>query len=87
MLLKKLENLVESLPASEKDLWLELFCQYYQLSTRFAQRRKETKRALKEAHLAVDVAMKLEDPELKALAFFWRSRTAAARSAFDHHLI
>jgi hypothetical protein len=84
---KRLEALVHiahTASALEQEQWLSLLCRFYQLSTRFAQRRMDTQRSLRDAQEAIDTATQLNDTELLASAFFWRARLHLEQ---EHHTL
>jgi hypothetical protein len=72
--LNKLIPIARNMPEIEKECWLELVCRYYQLSTSFALRSLNKKRALHHAKLAIDVARELESSDLLIAAYYRRIR-------------
>ncbi|HEU5383618.1 MAG TPA: helix-turn-helix transcriptional regulator [Ktedonobacteraceae bacterium] len=72
--LSKLKAIVRERPNSEKERWQSLLCKYYQLATRIKQHTMQQDQALQYAHLAVDLAMEMEDVELIANSLFRRAR-------------
>jgi transcriptional regulator with XRE-family HTH domain len=72
--LKKLETIAQHAPEVDREQWQSLLCRFYQLSTSFAQRGMNKKRALNDARNAIDIARELDDAELIGSSFFRRAR-------------
>jgi transcriptional regulator with XRE-family HTH domain len=72
--LKKLVTIVQNSSEIDREQWQSLLCRFFQLSTSFALRNMDKKRALSDAGYAIEIAKELDDAELLASTFYRRSR-------------
>ncbi|GCE10627.1 helix-turn-helix transcriptional regulator [Tengunoibacter tsumagoiensis] len=72
--LQKLINIAVNAPSTDREAWLGMLCNFYQLSTRFAQKNTDLSKALADSSEAVKIARNLEDVELIAASHFRRIR-------------
>ncbi|MGB8344121.1 MAG: hypothetical protein WCD86_04510 [Ktedonobacteraceae bacterium] len=76
-----MEKIAQNAPAVEREPWLELLCNFYQISTRFAQHSMGKKRALVDAQNAVDLATSLDNIELLVSAQYRQAVVYLEQSA------
>ena len=69
----KLVHISQNVPELEKEPWLELLCNFYQVSARYAQHGMEKSRAIAYARSAVELALPLNNVELLTSALFRRA--------------
>lgn len=77
----RLEKIAHNAPAMEREPWLELLCNFYQISTRFAQHSMGKQRALADAQNAVELATSLNSIELLVSALYRRAVVYLEQSA------
>jgi transcriptional regulator with XRE-family HTH domain len=77
----KLESVTGSVPETDKEPWQELLCQFYLISTRFAQHSMSKRRAIVDAQKAVDLAASLDKVELLVSALYRRATVYLEQSA------
>lgn len=84
--LQKLIHLVKNVSGPDREAWLGLLCQYYQIALSIPQYRglDEINKniALQRSRLAVQVATEIDDHELLAAALF---RLADTHRSYDEH--
>src|SRR5947209_1160123 len=77
--LRKLKKIVENVPEADKEAWLSLLGQFYQVSMLLAQYRgmddANKKRALDDNALAIQIAKDTDDVELLSASLFRRAGT------------
>lgn len=88
----KLENIAHTVPEVDKEPWLELLCNFYQISTRFAQHSMGKQRALVNAQKAVELASSLNNMELlvsslyrQAVVYLEQSATVSDTALYVEH--
>lgn len=77
----RLEKIARNVPEVEREPWLELLCNFYQISTRFAQHSMGKQRALVDAQNAVELATSLNNIELLVSALYRRAVMYLEQSA------
>lgn len=77
----KLESITRQVPEVNKEPWQELLCQFYLISTRFAQHSMNKRRAIVDAQKAVDLAVSLNKVELLVSALYRRATVYLEQSA------
>jgi hypothetical protein len=70
--LKKLQGIVQSCPAEEKEAWVILLCQYYRLSFAFS-RHAMPLGEMQSISTAISIAEELDDVELIATSYMQRA--------------
>ena len=79
----RLEQIARNTPEPEREPWLELLCNFYQISTRFAQHSMGKQRAIVDAQKAVELADSLNNVELLVSALYRRAVVYLEQSALD----
>jgi hypothetical protein len=81
--LKKLSALVKTVAAPDKEAWLTLLCQYYQLSSAFDQHIRKRKDLTSQINQALTIATEIEDTEMIATSYVHRAHIYAGLGRYD----
>ena len=81
--LRKLSALVKEVPVPDREAWLTLLCQYYQLSSSFDQHRRKHKDPTSQINEALAIALEIEDTEMIATCLVHRAHIHAGMEKYD----
>ncbi len=80
---KKLRTLVDAAPAPDKEAWLTLLCQFYQLSSAFDHHRRKQKNPTRNITQALRIANEIEDVELITTSLVHRAHIYTGLGRYD----